>query len=184
MFILIDAEDIGFSEPPNVEIGFSRFIAAMVMHIVSNDEIYNGMKMMKYSVNHPWKFSNPQMAFTSGFLQVFSMALISVINYLVINQSTKVIDIAKDFTALMIIADFDDIFGGGMDQEKAKTVCLDEEGIYKKIFTIETTTSKDAEGERDERICKDAGLCKVIKDVNLYRRLRNVSKIYKSDGSW
>ena len=112
------------------------------------------------------------------------MALISVINYLVINQSTKVIDIAKDFTALMIIADFDDIFGGGMDQEKAKTVCLDEEGIYKKIFTIETTTSKDAEGERDERICKDAGLCKVIKDVNLYRRLRNVSKIYKSDGSW
>ena len=58
-FILLDAEEAGFAEPPTVEIGFSRFIAAMVMHILINDEIYNGMKMIKYSVNHPWKFSNP-----------------------------------------------------------------------------------------------------------------------------
>ena len=92
------------------------------------------------------------MAFMSGFLQVFSMALISLINYLVIAQSETVIDIAKDFIALMIIADFDDIFGGGMDKEKAKIVCLDEDGIYGKIFIIETTTSKDAEGEQDEKI--------------------------------
>ena len=93
-FILIDAEETGFTEPPNVEIGFSRFVAAMVMHIVTNDEIYNGMKMMKYSINHPWKFSNPYMAFTSGFLQVFSMGLISLINYLVIAQSGTVLEIA------------------------------------------------------------------------------------------
>ena len=38
------------------------------------------------------------------------------------------------------------------DKEKAKIVCLDEDGIYEKIFMIETTTSKDAEGEQDERI--------------------------------
>ena len=119
------------------------------------------------------------------------MALISLINYLVIAQSGTVIDIAKDFTALMIIADFDDIFGGGMDKEKAKIVCLDEDGIYAKIFTIETTTSNDAEGEQDEKICSDTGVSKVINSVNSYRRLMNVSKIYHfdkkeqmNDGSW
>ena len=85
IFILLDAEEAGFTEPPTVEIGFSRFIAAMVMNILINDEIYNGMKMIKYSVNHPWKFSNPMLAFTAGFLQVFSMVLISLINYLVIS---------------------------------------------------------------------------------------------------
>ena len=79
--------------------------------------------MIKYSVNHPWKFSNPKLAFTSGFLQVVAMVLISLINYAVIATSETVIDVAKDFTALMIIADFDDIFGAGMESEKAKEVC-------------------------------------------------------------
>ena len=125
-FILIDANangELGFKEPPAVEIGFARFVAAMVMHIIINDEIFNGMKMIKYSVNHPWKFSNAKMAFTSGFLQVTAMVLISLINYAVIATSNSVIDVAKDFTALMIIADFDDIFGAGMESEKAKEVC-------------------------------------------------------------
>ena len=119
------------------------------------------------------------------------MALISLINYLVIAQSGTVIDIAKDFTALMIIADFDDIFGGGMDKEIAKIVCLDEDDIYEKIFMIETTTSNDAEGEQDEEICKDPGISHVINSVNSYRRLGNVSKTYHFneelgiyDGTW
>jgi hypothetical protein len=71
LFILIDDfqnDDLGFQEAPPVEIGFTRFIAAMVLHIMMNDEIYNGLKMIKYSVNHPWKFSNAQMAFATGFL--------------------------------------------------------------------------------------------------------------------
>ena len=71
LFIFIDDvqnDELGFREPPAVEIGFTRFIAAMVLHIIMNDEIYNGLKMIKYSVNHPWKFSNAQMAFATGFL--------------------------------------------------------------------------------------------------------------------
>ena len=73
-----------------------------------------------------------------------------------------------------------------MDNELAKQVCLDEDGIYEKIFTIETTTSKNAEGERDERICQDKEdkISEVIKDVNGYRRRQNVSKIYDGNGKW
>ena len=48
------------------------------------------------------------------------MVLISLINYSVIAASESVLDVAKDFTALMIIAEFDDIFAAGMDNEKAK----------------------------------------------------------------
>ena len=43
------------------------------------------------------------------------MVLISLINYAVIATSETVLDVAKDFTALIIIAEFDDIFGAGMD---------------------------------------------------------------------
>jgi len=90
--------------PPSIEVGFARFVAAMVLHIIINDEIFNGLKTIKYSVNHPWKFSNPKMAFAAGFLQVIAMFVISGISFLVILTSGSVIDVAKDFTALEIIA--------------------------------------------------------------------------------
>ena len=59
LFILIDAGQGGeatFSAAPTADLGFSKFVAAMVMHIQMNNEIFNGLKMIKYSVNHPWKF--------------------------------------------------------------------------------------------------------------------------------
>ena len=37
--------------------------------------------------------------------------MIAIINYIVISSSESIIDIAKDFIALMVIADFDNIFG-------------------------------------------------------------------------
>ena len=62
------------------------------------------------------------------------MFLITLINYNVITVSDNVLDIAKDFTALMIVADFDDIFGSfGSGVEIAKEVCTDK--IYENINT-------------------------------------------------
>lgn len=96
----------------------------MVMHIILNDEIFNGMKMMKFSINHSWKFSNPNLAFATGFLQMIAMFAIALINYAVIAASNTVIDVAKDFTALVIIAEFDDIFAASIsNKDKAKEVC-------------------------------------------------------------
>ena len=70
------------------------------------------------------------------------MILITVINYMVITISESVIDVAKDFTALMIIAEFDNIFGhlGG----KEKSIDIINESEYEHMFIIEVTTSKDA----------------------------------------
>merc|ERR1712232_172439 len=97
---------------------------------------------MKYSINHHWKFSNDRLAFSSGLLQVISMVGITLINYLVITINDNILDIAKDFTALMIIGSFDDIFGKVAGKELAKDVLTDP--AYKELFKIETTTSKDA----------------------------------------
>ena len=88
-----------------------------------NNEIFNGLKMIKYSVNHPWKFKNEEIAFLAGFLQVVVMFIITFINYIVIYVSGNVLDVAKDFTALLIIANFDDIFGDNIEDEKSKEVC-------------------------------------------------------------
>ena len=78
-----------------------------------------------------------------------------MINYFVIASSNTVLDIAKDFTALIIIAEFDDIFGSGMEDELARKVCLDEDTIYEDLFVIETTTSRDAKTKMNMKIRDD-----------------------------
>jgi len=80
------------------------------MQMQLNGPIENGMLMMKYSLNHYWKFRYVSLAFSAGFLQVTSCLFIAFINYAVILQSNSVQDLAKDFVALMIIAQFDDMF--------------------------------------------------------------------------
>ena len=63
--------------------------------------------MMKYTTNHYWKFKYGGLAFTAGLLQVLSTVLIAIINYAVITVSKTVLELAKDFTALVIIAEID-----------------------------------------------------------------------------
>lgn len=81
----------------------------MIMHVIVCGEISNGLKMMKFAANHWWKFSNPRLAWLTGFLQASALVLIAFINYLVVTVSDNVLDVAKDFTALLIISEFDDI---------------------------------------------------------------------------
>ena len=97
---------------------------------------------MKYSVNHFWKFKYGGLAYTSGVLQVLSAVLIAVINYAVITASENVLDLAKDFTALIIIAEIDDQFANLSKEESVKDAL--EKPEYSTLFKIETTTSVDA----------------------------------------
>ena len=53
---------------PDVKIGLTGFISGMIMHIITNEEMKNGMRMMKYAANHWWRFSNPHLAYLAGFL--------------------------------------------------------------------------------------------------------------------
>lgn len=47
---------------------FVRFVAIVIMHIYVLDEIQNGLRMMKFALNHWWKFKYPGHAFLTGFL--------------------------------------------------------------------------------------------------------------------
>ena len=62
----------------------------------------------------------------------------------------------------MIIADFDDIFGSlGGGKEKAKEIITD--ATYEKLFTVEVTTSKDAQGEGNSAMEYDPVIEKINK---------------------
>ena len=86
LFILFDAMPIPYEKDeweaddkinlqilPKIKIAYIRFVAGMIMHVQVNSEIMNGMVMMKYAVNHYWKFKYHRVAFLTGFLQVLAM---------------------------------------------------------------------------------------------------------------
>ena len=66
--------------------------------------------MMKYCLNHKWKFKNITFPYYIGMMQVIMVVCVETVNILVIIQSNSIMDIVKDFFALAIIADFDDMF--------------------------------------------------------------------------
>lgn len=82
----------------------------MFMQMSINHEINDALLMMKYALNHPWKFKYPELAFFTGFFQIVSAVSTTIICYFVIVSQTTILDLAKDFTALMIISDFDNQF--------------------------------------------------------------------------
>lgn len=126
----------------------------MIMHVQVNGEILNGLRMMKFAVNHWWKLKFHRVAFLTGYLQVLAMVCITIVNYFVIMISNNVIDIAKDFTALMIIAEFDDIFGKTSIESRALKI-IEDVGKYELLFRIETTTSDKARRLQNRPLDKD-----------------------------
>ena len=68
------------------------------------------MKMMKYAVNHRWKFTEYKIAFLAGFLQASMVILVECVNFMAIITNYEIIEIVMDFLALVVIAEFDDFF--------------------------------------------------------------------------
>ena len=87
-----------------------------------------------------------------------AMICVAIVNYFVITISDNVLDIAKDFTALLIIGEFDD-FLSMKTESYASTPdiahdCLSED-YYESIFKIETTSSVDAYKLGDGKLERD-----------------------------
>ena len=63
--------------------------------------------MMKYSVNHHWKFSQCKVAFTIGCLQFILALFTQIVSIMIILSTETYIDIVKDFVALMVVNEID-----------------------------------------------------------------------------
>ena len=116
------------------------------MQMNLNHEVSGALQMMKFANNHPWKFRYPTLAYFAGLFQLISTVLTAIICYFVIISSPDVLELAKDFTALMIINEFDNQFAM-FSREKIATEAIkntDTDKTYRNLFMIETTTSREA----------------------------------------
>ena len=63
-------EESGFEirMPANLEVLAARLVCSIMMHFQVLSDVFQGLSMQKYVVNHPEEFSAPRLAFTVGFL--------------------------------------------------------------------------------------------------------------------
>ena len=95
---------------PSLEIAFARFITGLIMHISMQSDIKSGLNMMKYALNHKWKFQNWYLACLSGFASASISIAVTIISYFIISFADDIIDIVKDFLAIQVISQLDDYF--------------------------------------------------------------------------
>ena len=100
------------------------------------------MKMMKYAVNHSWKFEDYKVAFMSGFFQAFMVVLVESVNFMAILTTSQILDIVMNFLALVVIAEFDDFFYAAVSEYDITEVIDDK--VYDDFLVIQTTTSISA----------------------------------------
>ena len=77
-----------------------------------------------------------------------AMLCVAIVNYFVITISDNVLDLAKDFTALLVIGDFDDMLSTKTTTYATHTEIAadvyDNSDDYEAMFKIEVTTSASA----------------------------------------
>ena len=64
--------------------------------------------MMKYALNHWWKFDNWFNAFLISFCQFFICIFVESVNLVILLTNNTVLDIIMNFLAIVIITEFDD----------------------------------------------------------------------------
>lgn len=73
--------------------------------------------MMKYSINHRYKFKKYFWAFLCGYFKSISGISVELVSIFVICAASNIIDVAMNFIALAVIADFDDIVYSSLKSE-------------------------------------------------------------------
>ena len=99
--------------------------------------------MMKYAVNHPWKFRDYKLAWFTGFMQMSISMLIEIATFFVLLFDTDAIfDVLGNYAIVLIIADFGSNFYVLELDKKNKEIITSEK--YEELLVWEVTTSTSA----------------------------------------
>ena len=70
--------------PPSVNVVLCRFLCAIFLHISLADELNQALVLMKYALNHPWKFDSWFDAYSVGMTQLTVLVFVEFVNLAVI----------------------------------------------------------------------------------------------------
>jgi len=105
--------------------------------------------MMKFAVNHPWKFRSYKIAFFVGFAQLgMGMVVESATCLVLLFASDSIFDVLANYIIVLVIADFGGNFYKINSDERNKKKLTDER--YADLTRTEVSTSHSANHRLDE----------------------------------
>ena len=96
-----DISPIETSLSPGV--AMPKFVCGILMHYSLTDSIERGVEMMKFALNHPWKFKDPHTAFYCGFTYSILNYVVEVFNFMLLSTSTNVLGCFWNFLGVNVI---------------------------------------------------------------------------------
>ena len=88
-----------------------RLLVSMVVHILLQLRMIPGMQMMKFAVNHPWKFYSYKMAFLVGLMQVTVTVIVELsIFYIELFGIEDMFSLMENYFIIIVIVDFSSNF--------------------------------------------------------------------------
>ena len=114
---------------------------------------------MKYGLNHPWKFRAFSTTYLVGLIQLIAAYFAEIISIAVLMSARSYIDAVKDFIALIVVNEFDDmLFGYLKDDNLHKLISTGELKVGSisltlgDLFKIETTSAFKPETEYGDKL--------------------------------
>ena len=120
--------------PPTYLIVVPRLLSSVMMHLIVEPDIRNGIKLMKYCVNHPGMFKganesrervleNPTAvlpAFFLGFVQAIMGIITEYMVLFYLSTLTYLFDIIMKFAALTFVVSVDNLYANALFENKMK----------------------------------------------------------------
>ena len=117
---IIMGDSFHITMPNSVQVMGARFVCSILMHLQVEGDVRQGLRMMKYVVNHPFDFSNPGSAFFVAVMQIFGGLFAEIACILYLSSIDTAIDIIIKFVALASIAKVDDFYASALPAEAYK----------------------------------------------------------------
>jgi hypothetical protein len=142
---------------------YARFVCAVILHLSLMDDVYFGMQMMKYALNHTYMFDSWGIAYFMGLLQTLIATIVEIGNLAIILTSIYPVVIVLNFISVGIVAEFDSYVYNSMRNEASKTLL--EEKVNEHVFKFRHTTSKRCEKDEKSTIKDELGQIRPLKVV-------------------
>jgi hypothetical protein len=149
----------------------ARLICGTILHLCIVDDQYLAIDMMRYSLNHPYNFSNSNLAFFVGLLCFIQNSCVEFVCIAVILTSFTPLGIVYNFIALQVIAQFDEFVYFSLRNESLKKLFY--ESVVERVLIIRHTTSKRCKDTEESTVNDDNGKKRPLKVTFKSRKCLN-----------
>lgn len=98
----------------SLDMMIARFIASIMMHINVEQDVKQGISMMKYATNHWREFNNPLMPFITGLLSTLIALIIEFNVMIILSALPDLLGIIVRYVSLASIAKVPGIYFGSL----------------------------------------------------------------------